>query len=394
MDKPWLTRNFRLKQLPFGGSFVAGTRVAVRKGGRTIDGGHGVGLSAAVQHVRHIAALGLPDRMAVAAMVDSLEEAVPTRTRTFLWADQDGMPCDTYDRDLIPWVIDEFNELAPALAADPNAPSLDKMLNSPDEFGGWLRFQALPGWDRSALKNIIFTAYGIGNNLDFPIRDTSGRARSILTLGREPGSRPYTRREISAVLSLRPHFLHAIDSHATLSEAETCGPDGNVEIVMIGQDGTVCAATDRGLSLLYQLKPPSSLVLKIGCDRAPEPVLEVVRRLGLASEGMNQLPPSLEVTTPWGRFKNIAHLRSATGETAVSLQRMIPRNLRRLRRAASLPISPRERQIAVAMCGLGSGDAIARSLGVTASTYREYARRIYARLGIEGRDGVRELLDS
>jgi hypothetical protein len=236
-----------------------------------------VGLSAAVQHVRHIAALGLPDRMAVAAMVDAIEEVVPTRTRTFLWADDDGMPCDTYDRDLIPSVIDEFNEHAPKLAADPNAPSLDKMLNSRDEFGGWLRFQALPGWDRSALKNIIFRAYGIGNNLDFPIRDARGRAGSILTLGREPGSRPYTRREISAVLSLRPHFLHAIESHAALSAAENCGPDGEVEIVMIGQEGTICTATDRGLSLLYQLKPPSPLIMKIGCDRAPAPVLEAIR---------------------------------------------------------------------------------------------------------------------
>lgn len=353
-----------------------------------------MGLSSAVQHVRQIAALGLPDRMAVAAMVDALAEVVPTRTRTFLWADEDGMPCDTYDRDLIPWVIDEFNELAPALAADPNAPSLDKMLNSPDDFGGWLRFQALPGWDRSALKNIIFAAYGIGNNLDFPIRDNSGRACSILTLGREPGSRPYTRREISAVLSLRPHFLHAIDSHEALSAAEICGPDGNVEIVMIGQDGTICTATERGQSLLFQLKPPSNLIMKVGCDCAPVPVLEVVRRLEHASEGLNCLPPSLEVATAWGRFKVIAHLRSATGETVVSIQKMVPRKLRRFQRAASLPISPREREIAVAMCGIGSGDSIARSLGVSASTYREYARRIYSRLGVEGRDGVRELLDS
>jgi DNA-binding CsgD family transcriptional regulator len=326
------------------------------------DGGQAVGISAAVQHVRHIAALGLPGRMAVAAMVDALEAIVPTRTRTFIWANADGLPCDNYDRDLIPSAVDEYNALSPQLAADPNAPSLDKMLNSPDEYGGWRRFQALDGWDRSALKNIIFAAYGIGNNLDFPIRDCRGRSTSILTLGREPGSRAYTRREIAAVLSLRPHFLHVIDSQAALSAAEVCGPDGDVEIVLIGSDGTVCSASGRGESMLHQLMPAVRPVLKIRCDRAPPVVL--------------------------------AHLRSATGETVVSLQRLIPRELRRLRRAAALQISPREREIAVAMCRLGSGDAIARSVGLSASTYREYARRIYARLGVEGRAGVRELLDS
>jgi len=353
-----------------------------------------VGLSAAVQHVRHIAALGLPDRMAVAAMIDALEEVVPTRTRTFLWADEDGIPCDTYDRDLIPSAVNEFNELSPQLAADRNAPSLDKMLNSPDEYGGWQRFQHLPGWDMSALKNIIFRAYGIGNNLDFPIRDARGRARSILTLGREPGSCPYSRREIAAVLSLRSHFLHAIESHAAMSAREVCGPDGEVEVVLIGQDGSICTATEPGLVLLRQLAPQSDEILFYGRGRAPGPVLEVVRRLEEASDGLNHQPPSLEAWTHWGRFKVIAHLRSGTGETIVSIQRMIPRRLRRLRHAATLPISPRERQIAVAMCGLGSGDAIARTLQLSTSTYREYARRIYARLGVEGRDGVRELLDS
>ncbi len=353
-----------------------------------------MGLSAAVQHVRHIAAMGLPDRMAIAAMVDALEEVVPTRTRTFIWADADGMPCDTYDRDLIAPAIDEYTALSPRLAADPLAPSLDKMLHSADEFGGWRRFTAMPGWDRSALKNIIFAAYGIGNNLDFPIRDARGRASSILTLGREPGSRAYTRREIAAVLSLRAHFLHAIDSHAALSSAEVCGPDGEIEIVLVGGDGTVCSASPRAVFMLYQLRSAAEPLPRIGHDLAPLQVLEAASRLDQASEGLNRLPPSLEVTTRWGRFKIIAHLRTGSGEAVVSLQRLIPRRLRRLKRVAGFALSPREQQVAVSMCNLGSGDAIAKSIGLSASTYREYARRIYARLGVEGRAGVRELLDA
>lgn len=122
--------------------------------------------------------------------------------------------------------------------------------------------------------------------------------------------------------------------------------------------------------------------------------MEVVQRLNDARQGRNRFPPSLEAATRWGRFKVIAHLRSGSGETVVSIQRLIPRQLRRLNRACGFALSPREREVAVAMCGLGNGDAIARSVGLSAATYREYARRIYARLGVEGRAGVRELLDS
>lgn len=353
-----------------------------------------MGPSATIQHVRHLAAQGLPAQMAIAAMVDALEGVMPSRTRTYLWADANGLPCDTYDRDLIPEAVDEFTYLAPQLAADSNAPSFDKMLHSRDEFGGWRRFLRLPGWDRSALKNVIFRAYGIGNNLDFPIRDAAGRPQAILAFGREPGSKAYTRSEVEAVLALRPHFLHAMNSEAALGEAEAHAGDSDVEIIMVGTDGTICNASQKAALILFQLRPTKWIEPATSSSTAPAPVLEVVRRLIAAREGCNIEPPSLEMATPWGRIRIIAHTLSRSGEVVVSLQRLLPRRLRRLQRVAKFDLSPREREVAVAMCGMGSGDVIARSVGLSAASYREYARRIYSRLGVGGRAGVASLLDT
>lgn len=352
-----------------------------------------MGPSATIQHVRHIAAQGLPAQMAIAAMVDTLENIVPTRTRTYVWADANGLPCDTYERDLIPAAVEEFNYLSPQLAADPDSPSFDKMLHSSDEFGGWRRFLRMPGWDRSALKNVIFRAYGIGNNLDFPIRDAAGRSRAVLAIGREPGSKAYTRHEIEAVLSLRPHFVHAMNSAAALSETEALAGDGEVEVVLVGSDGSISSASQRGELMLFQLRPQSSWSQVPDNQTAPAAVLEVVRRLIAARDGLNFHPPSMEVSTPWSRFRIIAHTVSGPGEAVVSLQRLLPSRLRRLQRVAGLDLSPREREVAVAMCGRGNGDDIARSVGLSAPSYREYARRIYRRLGVEGRSGVVALLD-
>jgi hypothetical protein len=48
----------------------------------------------------------------------------------------------------------------------------------------------------------------------------------------------------------------------------------------------------------------------------------------------------------------------------VSIQRLIPRCLRRLNHACGLALSPRERQIAVTLCGLGNSDAVVWSVGL------------------------------
>lgn len=353
-----------------------------------------MGPSATIQHVRHIAAQGLPSRMAVAAMVDALEGVMPSRTRTFMWAGPGGMPRDVYEQEPIVSAYDELLGMMPALMADPEEPSFDKLAFSNDDFGGWRRFQHMPRYEKSALKNVMFKPYGIGNNLDFPIRDASGIPRAVLAIGREPGSRAYARREIDAMLALRPHFLHAMESNAALAASACTGQDGDVEVFLVGDDGSISASRGQGDLMLHQLRSPPQVLERLGSAQAPLEVIEVVRRLSAAREGLNPLPPSLETRTGWGRFKIVAHTRTGAGETVVTIQRLVTRRLQWIKRSATLDLSPREREIAVAMCGTASGDALARSVGLSVPSYREYARRIYARLGVEGRIGVKDLLDS
>lgn len=353
-----------------------------------------MGPSATIQHVRHIAAQGLPSRMAVAAMVDALEGVMPSRTRTFMWAGPGGVQQDVYEKEPIVSAFDELLAMMPQLMADPEEPTFDKLAFSNDEYGGWRRFQYMPRYEKSALKNVMFKPYGIGNNLDFPIRDASGMPRAVLAIGREPGSRAYTRREIEGMLALRPHFLHAMDSNAALAASACTGEDGDVEVFLVGDDGMIEAARAQGDLMLHQLRPPTPQLDRVGTSQAPAEVQEVAKRLCAAREGLNPLPPSLEMRTGWGRFKIIAHTRTGAGETVVTIQRLVPRRLQWIKRTAHFDLSPREREIAVAMCGSGNGDALARGVGLSTASYREYARRIYARLGVDGRNGVRELLDS
>lgn len=346
--------------------------------------------SAAIQHIRHIAAQGLPPLMAVPAMVDALEELVPARTRTFVWLDEQGYTASLYEREPIPDALDAFN-LATAELVARGEPSVIDLATAPDEFGGWRRFLHHPLWDRSVMKNELFRPYGIGNNLDFPLRDR-GQTRALLAICREPGSRAFTRAEVEAVLTLRPHFLYAMQAPETLALA--CEKGGDVALALIGDDGTVCDASAEARFLMYQLCCGPNGNAPVLARRAPPAVRDIISRLSVHESAPRHDPPTRDVRTAWGSIRITAHMRATSGETVVTLQRFLPKAMARLDRLRQLDLSPREREVAFAMGALGSGDEIASTMGLTIGAYRQMAKRIYSRLGVTGRDGVRQLLDS
>lgn len=178
--------------------------------------------SAAVQHIRHIASLGLPAQIAIPEMVESLQDVAPSRTNAFFWLDRDFLPSDYYQRDINLEAIEAFLFDAPRLART-DEPSIDKLARSPIEFGACTALPALPNWDKSVMKNEVFARLGIGNCLDFSIRE-HGRTRALLTVNREPGSAAFTKVEIAAIIGLRGHFLHAMCAAVSGERiAQNCG---------------------------------------------------------------------------------------------------------------------------------------------------------------------------
>lgn len=328
--------------------------------------------------------------MAVPAMVDALEELVPARSRTFVWLDEQGKTASLYEREPIPEALDAFN-LATEDLVRRGEPSVIDLSNSPEDFGGWRRFLHHPLWDRSVMKNELFRPYGIGNNIDFPLRDR-GRTRALLAICREPGSRDFTRAEVDAVLGLRSHFLYAMHAPDTLALA--CDKGGDVALALIGDDGTVCEASAEASFLMYQTCCGPEGNAPVLARHAPEPVRHTVSVLRAAGHTPLASPPMRDVQTAWGRIRITAHMRAKSGETVVTLQRFLPKAVARLDRLRQLDLAPREREVAFAMSKDGSGEAIAGKLGLTSGAYRQMAKRIYARLGVTGRDGVRQLLDS
>ncbi len=325
-------------------------------------------------------------------MVDALDPLIPSRTKIFFWVGEDHAPQDFYEREPLVQALDAYFSQTARLAADPDEPSFDKLANSPVAYGGWRRLERLAKWERSILKNEVFGAYNIGNNLDFTIR-AANRPIGVLALAREPGSRAYSRNEVEAVLATCGHFAHAMQAPSSLDAARDVS-QGDVALVLLGGDDSVVQSAPQADLMLHQMSPrQGTLRLDLTGGPAPMPLREAARRLRAVQRGEAAPAPTLDVMTDWGRIRVVAHSLLPGGETAITLQRFIPRALLRAARLARLDLSPREREVAAAMCGPGDGDAIARAVGLSAASYREYARRIYRRLGLVGRFAVKDLLD-
>jgi DNA-binding CsgD family transcriptional regulator len=348
-------------------------------------------LSAAVQHIQHLSALGLASEIAIPQMVDALQNIAPSRTTTFVWLDEQGAPTRFYERHPIPSAADAFMSQTATLLAQ-GEPNMISLGTAPLDFGNWWSFKAKPGWEMSVMRNELFRPYNIGNNMDFQIRDR-GVARALLTINREPGSQPFKRTEIEAVLSLRGHFLHALTAPAEAPEPRDMVPDETIATAIFDSDGALVSTGPNADLLLYQLQS-EAMPLRISCECAPLSVRSVLSRLYQAQNGILTAAPSLDVQTPWGPIRVAAHMLTEAKFAVVTLQRLEPKPVRRMRRLAKLDLSPRERRVALAMCETTSAATVARTNGLTEASFREYSKRIYGRLDVQGRDGVRILLDS
>jgi DNA-binding NarL/FixJ family response regulator len=347
--------------------------------------------SAAIQHIQHIAALGLPPEVAVPQMVDALQFVVPSATNCFMWLDENCAPVRYYERHPIPSALDAFMGQSQALEAK-GEPNIMRLTRASGDYGNWWAFTAESGWEMSVMRNELFRPYNIGNNMDFLIRDR-GQPRALLTVNREPGSAPFSQMEINVLLSLRGHFLHAMAAPPDKYQSETFVPDNDVACVIFDRAGSLISSGPNADLLLYQLRPVAETI-QIGSENAPPSVQSLLSQLEKARNGHLTAAPSSDVRTIWGDIRVAAHMMTADKLVIVTLQRLESRIVRRMRRLAQLDLSPRERRVALAMCEMTSAGDIARDTGLTESSFREYAKRIYGRLDVQGRDGVRVLLDS
>ncbi len=359
--------------------------------------------SEAVRHIQQVASMGLAPHVAIPVMMDTLNRLVPGNPNPFFWAKPDGTITDFHIDEIRPQTMESSMMLGRHNTPD-DMPTFDRLISGPRPVNNTGLLRQMAGWSRSAFYNDMLRGNYAENSVDFQIRDASG-VRGMFALTRGVRDRQVNSAEIRRTAALVPHFLHAMDAPAQIDLQGARASDQLSHIIIDGQGAIESLSADAATMILQLHNMPfgSGSPLNEFAGRLPPVVQMVLERLRLIRTEQDTPPASIDVPTRWGLFRvRAVPMRSAvdavsgsaSDRTIVTIQPLVERRVRHVQKLRDTELTPAERRVALRMAGGEDGASIASELGMETSSYRQYAKRIYATLGVDGRMGVQAMLDS
>lgn len=349
----------------------------------------------AMAFIRQVGCLGLDSRQSIPVMVRALHDVIPSRNNFFYWTKPDGSPVNIYAEEIIPQVFEDFSKSA-RLLREPTEPSIKTLSTLPTGIGRMHELFAPGLIERSHTREIVLEPYEVsGFSLLTSVRRGS-KVLGMVTLGRSRGQKDFTDADCHALKALTPFFLQALAGEAPNDETLWIDSGDGAGIVADGE-GRILHIGAAALNLLTYFRHSSlhpEVCLNPLGDFLPEPLRKLCLDLVVISRGGHAPPPTVEIRGGWGRYRARAYplgarLPTQTDEgcepIAIFLQQQKPLPLHMAERLRDLPLSGRQREVALHL-GLGhTPGEIEADLGITRHTYRDHVAAIYERLHINSR---------
>lgn len=352
--------------------------------------------SAILQHIQHIASLGLADAVAVPEMLTALQLAVPASFASFYWIDRTGTIERVFAAPEVRAEMARFEVDLPTL--DPRyEPTMHRILEMGRMMDNTVALMRTFDSSRSVMVNELMPAMRLAVGVDLVMR-RDGQPRAVLYLNREwdaPSFSPVERRLLAAASPYLTHALgpgrgdagQSIDSRVEREAVLTVDREGAIvsgagDVDVLAELTGHSRARHRGTGLP---------------DRLPLGLMPLLDRLRESANGRIVPPARLTLTGLHGEYRARAYPSETAGEAGfasavVIVSHHLPREVMLLRRVLALPLTPAERRAAFLVGeGVATG-AIATQLGISAQTLRGYLKSIYARTGANGRDALAALL--
>ena len=219
---------------------------------------------------------------------------------------------------------------------------------------------------------------------------TDGTASGLLVLLRSGHDRLFGREDVRRLRDLLP------DLSRTLSTADCTDPRvaiGDSGILVAGPGGQLIHACVRGRELLHLAAAPDRLHLGRLIEQESDLLRSLTDGLGTDNPPLTRRRPLLVTDNAWGRFEFMAApLAGSPGHAGIQIQRLVPVSVKMAESANSLPLSPRQRELAVLLGSSLQNDTIADRLGLRPSTVAGMVKDVYHRIGVNSRQALRELL--
>jgi DNA-binding CsgD family transcriptional regulator len=346
--------------------------------------------NAALAHLRQLACLGVGAGIAMPDVLEVITSVVPSGNNMFLGTD-DSYLC----RSLV--MLHSTPDLLETLFAK-RATDYKSFC---DHHEGWWRAApsavtlddegaAYPGLHKSPVYFECMRPFGQHHLLEGLVRK-GGRPAGYLHLCREHSARKFSQKDVTRLASVLPYVA------LTLSDRPTpdmlYAPAAATGVLVIDAKGRIQHHSLGAETLLRYALSPQLREGKASRESVFGIVAQLLRRLRVSMTSVSVEAgeaPLIEVRNDRGLFTFRAHWLTgdeygASCRACVIIDHAEPLPLRIMRGLAQLPLSPAQKRVALLIACGRTRERIAKELCLSQETVKDYARRVYARLGVHDR---------
>jgi DNA-binding CsgD family transcriptional regulator len=346
--------------------------------------------SVALAHFRQLSCLGLEGRQAVSAMMAELPNIVPGTRAVLSWVEADGTPKDLWVCEVIAPVLDRFVNQHD-LYVGAGEPSLEMCALSTGPMRMWDYF-GHDFMERSNTYQDVFRNYRMAHNLSIPLTH-GGRPIGLWSPYRDTGDRDFTDEEEAVLRALARYLRHAMlsaDEGWDMVDSDDRG------VILCDVHGRILSQSDAARRLLHYAAnghlDGALDQLEIFTSVLPRALAPIIAAFAKLIRGEAATPPRMTLRNAWGVFEitaqSLSGALSPTGALdpiCLIICRKQPLPLRVVSRLRDEPLSDRQKQLALHLALDRSVDQILDLMGITAHTYRDHVRAVYAGLGVTNR---------
>ncbi len=343
--------------------------------------------------IRQLCCLGLPGELLIPSLLPALRELIPSDSAGFFWVDSRGDMKNLYaERLLPPDVMSLYFERFYDGRGSAFRHAFLERARAPE---GVVATTAEGDFTRSAYYNEILRKLDAHHVLYGIVRD-QGAALGQVSLYRATDAPAFSGRERSDLTSVMRYVSHGIASG--IDPPVNTAPafqDTEDEAMLVLEGDTIRHASEKARRLLLLATTSEINAQSLGAtvnERAAEALKTVCERLKAVGRGDDSAPPSIALESKWGRYLMRAYWldddRSARAPVGVRIQRQEPMILRFVQAMGRLPLSPQQREIALAIAQGKSTQEIAEALGVSSNTVAYHIKQLFLKLDVHDRAGA------
>jgi DNA-binding CsgD family transcriptional regulator len=343
--------------------------------------------------IRQLCCLGLPGELLITSLLPALREMVPSDSAGFFWVDSRGDMTNLYAERLLPAEVMSlyFERFYDGRGSAFRHAFLERA-RAPE---GVVATSAEGDFTRSAYYNEILRKLDAHHVLYGIVRD-QGAALGQVSLYRSNDAPAFSARERADLTSVMRYVAHGVAAglQAVVSGASAF-QDTDDEAMMVLEGGAIRHASEKARRLLLLATTSEINSASLGAavnERASQALKQVCERLQAVGRGDDAAPPTITLESKWGRYVMRAYWldddRSPRAPVGVRIQRQEPMILRFVQAMGRLPLSPQQREIALAIAQGKSTQEIADALGVSANTVAYHIKQLFLKLDVHDRAGA------